>query len=235
MTVTPPRALPRLAHLPDRPAARQPDPVTEAPPIELRAICVYCGSSPGVDPAFAEAAVEMGRELAARGIRLVYGGGAVGLMGIVADAVLDAGGSVTGVIPHFLHEREIQHRGVPDLRVVGSMHERKAIMAEEANAFVALPGGIGTFEELFEVLTWTQLGLHDKPVALLEVAGFWDPLLALLDRAVAEHFLKPDAAAALQRGATPSEVIDGFAAFRPPSLDKWSELGHTGDTRTDLV
>jgi len=192
--------------------------------IELRQVCVYCGSSPGADPAYAEMAVALGHELVARGIRLVYGGGTVGLMGILADTVMGGGGEVIGIIPEFLHKREIQHQGLTDLRVVSTMHERKALMAEEADAFIALPGGIGTFEELFEVLTWTQLGVHDKPVGLLDVSGFWAPLLALIDRAVADEFLKPDAAAALSSARTPAGVLDGFAAFVPPDRNKWFEL-----------
>jgi len=195
--------------------------------IELRQVCVYCGSSPGADPAFAALTVALGQELVARGIRLVYGGGAVGLMGLLADTVLAAGGEVTGIIPEFLHTREIQHNGLTELRVVSTMHERKAMMAEEADAFVALPGGIGTFEEVFEVLTWTQLGVHDKPVGLLDVAGFWEPVMTLIERAVAEQFLKPDAAAALTHGTTPAEVLDAFAAFVPPDRDKWFALDET--------
>ena len=207
----------------------------------LHQVCVYCGSSPGTDPAYAAAAVALGEELAARDIGLVYGGGAVGLMGVVADTVMAMGGRVLGIIPEFLDRREIRNQAITDLRVVATMHERKAMMAAEADAFVALPGGIGTFEELFEALTWTQLGIHAKPVALFEVNGFWDPLVALLERAVADEFLKPDAAAALLRGSTPAEVLDAFAGWQPPDRNKWfgveaDEEGPLGGpTHTDLL
>lgn len=195
--------------------------------IELRHVCVYCGSSPGADPAYAEMAVALGRELVRRDIGLVYGGGAVGLMGILADSVLAAGGHVIGIIPEFLHSREIHHEGVSDLRIVSSMHERKSLMADSADAFVALPGGIGTFEELFEALTWTQLGVHDKPIGLLDVADFWTPLIALVDRAVKDKFLKPDAAAALMYATSPAGILDGFADFVPPDRNKWFDLDET--------
>ena len=153
-------------------------------------ICVFCGSSPGHDPRHAEAVRRLGHEIGARGLDLVYGGGATGLMGVVADAVLAAGGHVIGVIPHALVTRELAHRGLPDLRIVPSMHERKALMADLADAFVAAPGGFGTFEELCEAVTWTQLGLHRKRCGLLNVAGFYDPLLALIDRAVDAGFIR---------------------------------------------
>ena len=195
--------------------------------IEVRQVCVYCGSSSGTDPAYAEMAVALGQELVSRGIGLVYGGGAVGLMGILADSVLAAGGHVTGIIPEFLHSREIHHEGVSDLRIVSTMHERKALMADASDAFIAMPGGIGTFEELFEALTWTQLGVHDKPIGLLDVAEFWAPLLALMDRAVKDKFLKPDAAAALMYATTPAGVLDAFADFVPPDRNKWFDLDET--------
>jgi uncharacterized protein (TIGR00730 family) len=156
----------------------------------LRRLCVFCGSQTGVRPEYADAARTLGQALARRGIELVYGGGHVGLMGVVADAVLDAGGKVIGVIPQALVERELAHRGLTELHVTGSMHERKALMADRADAFVALPGGFGTADEWFEILTWAQLKLHDKPVGLLDVAGFYDPLLAWIDRAVEEGFVK---------------------------------------------
>ena len=164
-------------------------------PVELKRVCVYCGSSRGTDPAYAEAAEALAAELVRRGIGLVYGGGSVGLMGVIADAVLARGGDVIGVIPRFLHRREIMHEGVTDLRVVESMHERKALMADLSDGFVALPGGIGTLEETFEAMTWTQLGIHAKPVGLLDVGGFWAPMQELLARAVADGFLRPDVAA----------------------------------------
>lgn len=157
----------------------------------FKRLCVFCGSSHGVRPAYRAAAEQVGRELARRDIALVYGGGGVGLMGVVADSVLKSGGHVIGVIPEALVAQEVGHRGLPDLRVVKNMHERKALMAELADGFIALPGGVGTFEEFFEVLTWAQLGIHSKPCALLNVSGFFDPLLDLLDHGVAEHFIKP--------------------------------------------
>jgi uncharacterized protein (TIGR00730 family) len=155
----------------------------------LRTICVFCGASPGRDPAYAAAAARVGEELARRGIRLVYGGGRLGLMGVVSDAALAAGGTVTGVIPSGLVDRELAHPGLTELRVVSTLHERKAVMAELSDAFVALPGGLGTLEELAEVLSWAQLGLHGKPIGALDVDGFWAPFAAYLDHAAAEGFV----------------------------------------------
>ncbi|MEP6954431.1 MAG: TIGR00730 family Rossman fold protein [Solirubrobacteraceae bacterium] len=163
----------------------------------LRSICVFCGSNPGTDTAYVAAAGAAGEELAARGIRVVFGGGRVGMMGALADAALAAGGEVIGVIPRDLMEREIGHTALDDLRVVGSMHERKALMAELSDAFIALPGGIGTLEELFEVYTWAQLGLHAKPIGLLDVAGFYAPLAGFLDHVVDEGFLRAKTRGAL--------------------------------------
>jgi uncharacterized protein (TIGR00730 family) len=157
----------------------------------LNSVCVFCGSSCGTRPEYAGAAAAFGRLLADREIRVVYGAGNVGLMGELADAALAAGGNVIGVIPQMLGDRELAHRGT-DLRIVGSMHERKALMAELAEAFVALPGGLGTYEELCEVLTWGQLGIHAKPVGCLNVAGYFEPLKRMLDHAVAEGFLRPE-------------------------------------------
>jgi hypothetical protein len=154
-------------------------------------ICVFCGASPGGDPSYVEAARRTGETLAGRGIAVVYGGGRVGLMGALADAALAAGGEVIGVIPRSLVERELAHDGVTELRVVGTLHERKAVMAELADAFIALPGVLGTLEELSEVTSWAQLGLHAKPIGLLDVAGYWRPLLAWLDHAVAAGFVSP--------------------------------------------
>jgi uncharacterized protein (TIGR00730 family) len=160
-----------------------------AVPPQLRSVCVFCGSSVGVRPEFAQAAEEMGRLLAERQIRVVYGGGNVGLMGALANAALAAGGQVIGVIPQMLVDRELAHTGLTELRIVLSMHERKALMAELSDAFIALPGGLGTFEELFEVLTWAQLGIHNKPCGCLNVLAYFDALLALLNQAIAEGFL----------------------------------------------
>ena len=184
-------------------------------------VCVYCGSSPGARPAYAAAAAALGRLLAARGIGLVYGGGNVGLMGIVADAARDAGGEVIGVIPRALQAREVAHTGLDDLRMVETMHERKALMADLADAFVALPGGVGTLEELVEVMTWTQLGIHAKPCGVLDVDGYYEHLVAFLDHAVGERFLRPEHRALLVHARQPEALLDAFAGWRPPTLDKW--------------
>ena len=193
----------------------------------LSSVCVFCGSNGGADPAYLEAAAAVGRGLAERHIRLVYGGGKVGMMGAIADAALDAGGEVVGVIPQQIFDLEIGHEGVTDLRVVGSMHERKALMAELAEAFVALPGGIGTFEELFEVFTWAQLGLHRKPLGLLDVAGYYAPLEAMLDHAVEERFLRPQTRAMLVRDDSLDGLLERFADWSPPGLPKWIDRDAT--------
>jgi uncharacterized protein (TIGR00730 family) len=193
----------------------------------LSSVCVFCGSNGGADPAYLEAAAAVGRGLAERQIRLVYGGGKVGMMGAIADAALDAGGEVVGVIPQQIFDLEIGHEGVTDLRVVGSMHERKALMAELAEAFVALPGGIGTFEELFEVFTWAQLGLHRKPLGLLDVAGYYAPLEAMLDHAVEERFLRPQTRAMLVRDDSLDGLLERFADWSPPGLPKWIDRDAT--------
>jgi uncharacterized protein (TIGR00730 family) len=187
----------------------------------ITSVCVFCGSNGGADPAFEEAARRVGAGLAERGVRLVYGGGGVGLMGAVADAALAAGGDVVGVIPEQIFALEVGHRGVGDLRVVGSMHERKALMAELSDAFIALPGGIGTFEELFEIYTWAQLGLHDKPLGLLDVAGYYRPLAAMLDHAVAQRFLRPETRAMLALDETLEALLERFGEWQPPELPRW--------------
>lgn len=158
--------------------------------MKLRWVGVFCGSKSGTNPIYADAARELGGAIAQRGAGLVFGGGSVGLMGVVADAVLAAGGPVYGVIPHSLATVEALHTGLTELQLVDTMHQRKALMAERADAFIALPGGYGTCDELFEILTWRQIGLHNKPVALLNVAGYFDPLLAWADRMVADGFLR---------------------------------------------
>lgn len=188
---------------------------------ELRTVCVYAGSSTGNRPAYRHAAVTLGRTIAESGRRLVYGGGAVGLMEVVADAALAAGGDVIGVIPRSLDDREIGHRGLTELRIVESMHERKMQMAELSDAFVALPGGVGTVEELVEVLTWTQLGFHHKPCAVLDVEGYYRPLVAFLDHAVDEGFLRAGHRHLLLAGDEPGELLDRLAAWQPPPLPKW--------------
>lgn len=180
---------------------------------ELRRVCVFCGSKHGVRPEYTEAARAMGTALAAAGIDLVYGGGRVGLMGEVADAVLDAGGEVIGVIPHHMSDREIAHYGLTDLRIVGSMHERKALMYELSDGFVALPGGLGTLEELFEITTWSQLGLHAKPTGLLDVDGFYGPLVVFLDRLVSEGFVAERHRRLLRVADTPAAILERLAAF----------------------
>jgi uncharacterized protein (TIGR00730 family) len=188
---------------------------------ELRRVAVFCGSNHGTDPAFTAAAVALGELLADRGIGLVYGGGKVGLMGEVADAVLAGGGSVTGVIPRHLWEKEVGHDGLTELLVVDSMHERKLAMADRSDAFIALPGGVGTFEELFEAITWTQLGIHDKPVGLLDVAGFYRPLLAFLDGTVDAGFLKPGHRAMIVEADEPPDLLAALAAWEPVATSKW--------------
>lgn len=187
----------------------------------LRCVCVFCGSSVGVRDEYRQAAEQLAREMVARNIGLVFGGGCVGLMGVVADAVLAAGGHAIGVIPHALVAREIAHRGLPDLRVVNSMHERKATMAALADAFVALPGGFGTFEEFCEAVTWTQLGLHRKRCGLLNVGGFYDPLLALFDRASDEGFVRRDNREIVIADADPAALLDRLAAPWEAPREKW--------------
>jgi uncharacterized protein (TIGR00730 family) len=187
----------------------------------LERVCVYAGSSPGSDPGYRAAAEELARVLVGRGIGVVYGGGNVGLMGVLADTALDLGGNVTGVIPTSLVDKEIAHSGLTELHVVGSMHERKATMAALSDAFVALPGGIGTIEELVEVFTWTQLGLHDKPCAILNANGYYDQLIAFLDHAVAERFLRREHRDLLVVAARPSELIELLERFEAPKLPKW--------------
>ena len=174
----------------------------------MRRVCVFCGASSGRSPAYADAARELGAELAGRGLGLVYGGGRVGLMGAVADATLAAGGEVVGVIPQELVDRELAHRGVTELRVVGSLHERKALMAELADAFVALPGGFGTLDELLEQLTWSQLGLHTKPVGLLDVAEYWRPLIELARHATDEGFVREADLASIAVAAEAGALLD---------------------------
>jgi uncharacterized protein (TIGR00730 family) len=187
----------------------------------MRRVCVFCGSSHGVRPAYSDAARSLGQALVARGLGLVYGGGKVGLMGVVADAVLAAGGDVVGVIPHALMAREIGHAGLTTMHVVDSMHERKALMADAAGAFIALPGGVGTFEELFEAITWTQLGLHAKPCGLLNVDGFYDDLLRFLDHAWVEGFIKPETRAIVKASADARELLDLLDGAVMPAVPRW--------------
>jgi uncharacterized protein (TIGR00730 family) len=187
----------------------------------MKRVCVYSGSSSGARADYLDAARDLGRTLADRGIGLVYGGAHVGLMGAVADAALAAGGDVIGVIPQSLVDKEVAHRGLPDLRIVHSMHERKALMADLSDAFVALPGGWGTLEELFETVTWAQLGLHQKPCGLLNVSGYFDDLLSFVDHAVREGFLHPSHAEALLVAESPSALLAAFDEYRPATVAKW--------------
>jgi uncharacterized protein (TIGR00730 family) len=191
-----------------------------SPPPKLERICVFCGSSSGVRHAYVAAARALGEALARRGLGLVYGGAAVGLMGALADAATDAGVHVVGVIPEALELREIAHRGIAELVVVDSMHARKATMASRADAFVALPGGIGTFEEFFEILTWRVLGLHRKPIGLLDVEGYFGPLRAMLDHARSEGFVN-DADLAIEVAEDPEDLLDRLARSSPQANVRW--------------
>ena len=187
----------------------------------MKRICVFCGSSAGSRPEYRGCAEELGVELTRRNIGLVYGGGNVGLMGAIADAVLAAGGEAIGVIPEHLMNREIGHKQLTKLHIVRSMRERKATMADLSDAFVALPGGFGTLEEFFEVLTWSQLGLHLKPCGIVNVLGYYTPLLAMLDHAVSERFLKPQNRALVLARDTPSELLQALEEWRPVHVEKW--------------
>ena len=189
--------------------------------MQLRRVCVFCGSSTGDSPEFRAVAEQLARAMTARGVGLVFGGGCVGLMGVVADAVIAGGGHAIGVIPHAMVAREIAHRGLPDLRVVASMHERKAMMAELSDAFVALPGGFGTLEEFCEVVTWTQLGLHRKRCGLLNVGGFYDPLLAQFERASQHGFISPQNRRIVIADRDPARLLDRLAEPPIPGEPVW--------------
>ena len=187
----------------------------------MKRVCVFSGSSPGGDLAYRAAATDLGHRLAERGLELVYGGASVGLMGAVADAAMECGGHVIGVIPQSLVDREIAHPAIGDLRVVESMHERKALMADLSDAFVALPGGVGTLEELFEIYTWNQLGLHAKPLGLFNVRGYFDGLARFLDHATAERFVTPQHRAMLLVHEGLDDLLDGLAGWDAPAQPKW--------------
>src|SRR6185295_4721603 len=191
----------------------------------MNRLCVFCGSSPGRDPIYLAAAAELGTFLAERRIGLVYGGAAIGLMGTVANAARAAGGEVIGVIPRALVELEVAHAGLADLRVVASMHERKAMMAELSDGFIALPGGLGTLEELFEVLTWGQLGLHQKPCGLLNVQGYFDGLLSFIDRCVDEGFLRLEHRSMVLVSDSPAVLLELLEDYEPPAVEKWIDRG----------
>lgn len=186
----------------------------------IKRICVYCGASAGTKPQYIQAARELGHELAGRGIALVYGGGAIGMMGAVAKAAMEKGGAVTGVIPKALMDRELGLKTLTDLRVVSSMHERKALMAELADAFIAMPGGFGTAEEFFEAATWAQLGFHKKPCALLNVSGFYDKLAVFIEHLAEEKFVDRAHADMIIVEPTVTAVLDRIANYKPPTVDK---------------
>jgi uncharacterized protein (TIGR00730 family) len=188
----------------------------------MKAVCVYCGSSPGAKPVYAQAAQRFGRALVDAGCSLVYGGGRVGLMGVIADEVLAAGGRVVGVIPELLVNKEVGHRGLTELHVVPDMHQRKKMMADLADAFVALPGGAGTLEELFEVYTWAQLGYHNKPIGLYDIDSYYAPLIAMLEHTVEEGFMQRTYFDLLQIESQPGALIDKLRRYRPPASDKWT-------------
>ncbi|WP_027080329.1 TIGR00730 family Rossman fold protein [Luteimonas mephitis] len=197
----------------------------------MKSICVYCGSNSGLRATYAERAKALGARIASEKLALVYGGGNVGLMGIVADAVLEGGGEVIGVIPQQLVDMEVAHRGVTKLEIVGSMHERKARMFDLSDAFVALPGGFGTLDEMFEMLTWRQLGLGEKPCAFLDVDDFYDPLLAMIDRMVAERFLHPDQRADLWHGDDIDGLFSWLDGYKPAHALKWLDAKHKSQLR----
>lgn len=191
----------------------------------MQAVCVFCGSNPGARGLYAEAAAATGRALAARGLTLVYGGAAVGLMGALSDAALDAGGKVIGVMPRALIEREIAHAHLTELREVASMHERKAMMADLSDAFLMLPGGAGTLEEFFEIWTWAQLGHHKKPVGFLNAGGYFDRLIAFLDHVRDERFIRPEHRDMLIVEADPARALDRFESYSAPVVEKWIRGG----------
>lgn len=192
-------------------------------PHAFRSLCIYCGSSVGASPSYAQAARDLAHVLAKANINLVYGGGNVGLMGIIANEMLQLGAQVTGVIPQALMKREVGHLSLTQLHVVKDMHERKAMMADLSDGFIAMPGGMGTLEELFEVLTWSQLGLHDKPIGLLNVDGFYNGLLGFMQHLVDQLFVKPEHAELLVHADTPTTLIERMQAFEPKAASKWLE------------
>lgn len=193
----------------------------------MKNICVYCGSSPGRLVEYKKAAIDLGHELVNRDIGLVYGGASVGVMGTIADAVLASGGRVTGVIPQMLVDKEVAHTDLTELHIVKSMHERKTLMAQLSDGFIALPGGLGTLEELFEILTWTLLGLHQKPCALLNVANYYDKLGAFLDHATHEQFIKPAQKSLLMIEEEPARLVNRMINFVPSGVNKWIDIDET--------
>ena len=191
----------------------------------MRRICIFAGSNAGIRPEYRQAARLLGQELVKRGLGIVYGGASVGLMGTIADEMRERGGEVIGVLPKGLFVREVAHANLSELHEVGTMHERKALMADLADGFIALPGGYGTFDELFEITTWSQIGLHKKPIGVLNVEGYFTPLLALITHATTEGFILPFHTHLLLQRETPGELLDAFAAFQPSDAQiKWAEL-----------
>ncbi|MBW4469141.1 MAG: TIGR00730 family Rossman fold protein [Stenomitos rutilans HA7619-LM2] len=193
----------------------------------MKHLCVFCGSNPGARPTYTSMAQAMGQAMVRRGLGLVYGGGNVGLMGTIADAVLDAGGEAIGVIPQSLVAKELAHKGLSQLRIVGSMHERKAMMVDLADGFIALPGGFGTFEEFCEVLTWAQLGFHQKPCGLLNIEGYYSPLIAMFDHATEEKFVRPPHRWLVLEAQDPDQLLDQFASYEPITFQKWIDHQET--------
>lgn len=193
----------------------------------MNRICVFCGSSPGASPDYMDAARKVGELLARRGLGLVYGGGRVGLMGALADSALAAGGEVIGIIPYSLEQKEVAHRGLTELQIVDSMHARKARMSDLSDGFLGLPGGFGTLEEFFEVVTWAQIGIHQKPCALLNVNGYFDLLLDFVDHALAERFVRPEHRSLILTDTDPGLLLDRMGLFRTPVVDKWMDRDQT--------
>jgi len=191
--------------------------------VKLKSICVFAGSNGGFDDRFMEAATDLGQCLASRDLTLVYGAGNIGLMGAVADAAMAAGGKVIGIIPDFLMQMEVAHEGLTELHVVGSMHERKKLMSDLSDGVIALPGGLGTLEELFEMLTWLQLGVHSKPIAVLNAAGFYDELLSFLNHLETSGFIMPEQRQMLISAADPLSILDAMSRHQAPSVSKWLE------------
>ncbi len=198
----------------------------------MKSLCVFCGSSPGTQPDYLAAAAELGALLSAQGITLVYGGGNVGIMGTLADAVLDAGGKVTGVIPRSMVEKGVGYTSLKDLIIVETMHQRKACMAELADGFIALPGGFGTIEEIFEVITWSQLGYHHKPCGLLNICGYYDHIIQFLEHAVQQQFIEAAHLAMILVDTSPAALLKRFEEYQPPTADKFSSaLLHTREAQ----
>ncbi len=193
----------------------------------MKSICVFCGSNTGSDPVFSEAAIKLGQSLAARKIRLVYGAGNVGLMGVIADACLEAGGEVLGVIPGFLKAKEVCHTDLTELVVTNTMHERKQIMADHSDGFIAMPGGFGTLDELCEILTWSQLGLHANPIGLLNVAGYFDHLIQMFDHMVSQRFLAQANRDLVLADVRPHDLLQKMTDFDPPEVEKWLDRSRT--------